>query len=72
VARGAAAGRRAELHRQRAARRVERALAELASRGARALPAAAFASTVAAVAAGDLDAYTAAATLWHAIGREGS
>jgi LAO/AO transport system kinase len=65
-------GRRAELHLQRARRRVERALAELAWRGARSLLHGEFDRTVAAVAAGKLDPYTAAGELWHAVGREGA
>jgi LAO/AO transport system kinase len=65
-------GRRAELHLQRARRRVERALAELAWRGARSLLHGEFDRTVAAVAAGELDPYTAAGELWHAVGREGA
>jgi LAO/AO transport system kinase len=68
----AAADRRAELRRQRARRRVERALAELAWRGARSLPDGALDRTVAAVAAGELDPYTAAGELWHAVGRGGA
>ena len=60
-------GRRAALHRRRAERRIERALAELAYRGARS---AGFETVVAAVAAGELDPYTAAGELWHAIRRE--
>jgi LAO/AO transport system kinase len=62
-------GRRAALHRRRAERRIERALAELACRGARKAD---FERTVAAVAAGELDPYTAAGELWQAIGREAS
>jgi LAO/AO transport system kinase len=61
-------GRRAALRRRRAERRIERALAELAGRGARA---AGLDRTVAAVTAGEVDPYTAAADLWQAIRREG-
>jgi LAO/AO transport system kinase len=64
-------GRRAALRHRRAVRRIERALAELAYRGVRASRPELFARTVAAVAAGELDPYTAAAELWQAIGREG-
>jgi len=66
------AGRRVELRRRRALRRIERALAELACRSARASGGAALARAVGAVAAGELDPYTAAGDLWQAIGREGS
>ncbi len=62
-------GRRGELHRQRAVRRVERALAELARRSAQSLADGAFDRAVAAVATGELDPYTAADRLWQDIAR---
>ena len=65
------AGRRAVLRRQRAERRLERALAELAGGAARRLPEGAFAATAAAVADGSVDPYTAAGDLWHAVRKEG-
>jgi LAO/AO transport system kinase len=68
----AGAGRRVGLHRQRAVRRVERALAALACERARSRQPEAFDRIVTAVAAGELDPYTAADELWHAIGREGA
>ncbi len=61
-------GKRAALRRRRAQRRIERALAELAGRDA---CAAGLDRLVAAVAAGEVDPYTAAADLWQAIRREG-
>jgi LAO/AO transport system kinase len=61
------AGARAGLRRRRAERRVELALAELARNGARQLESEAYARTVAAVAVGELDPYSAAASLWQAI-----
>ena len=63
-------GRRAVLRRRRAERRGARARAELAGRGARGAGHGGLERTVAAVAAGELDPYTAAAELWHASGRE--
>ena len=64
--------RRSALRRRRAERRIDRALADLACRGARRSEPEVFARTVAAVAAGKLDPYTAARELWHAVGREAS
>ena len=63
--------RRAALHHRRAVRRIERALSELAWRSARSAVPGVFERTAGAVAAGELDPYTAAAELWRAVGREG-
>jgi LAO/AO transport system kinase len=65
-------GRRAVVHRLRALRRVERALAELALQAARSLPAGGIDGAADGVAAGAVDPYTAAAGLWRAIAKEGS